>query len=194
VVPDSQLKEFVKRLIGDAKPPIEEALEEAATTLEAGNAEAASDIYAQILDADTENAGAIAGLIRCSIATGDHEAAQAIIDGLTPEMRKDASVSASIAALELAETSSTPDEVEPLLAKLEQNAKDHQARYDLAMAYYGSGQNQAAIESLINIIRQDQAWNDDAARLQLLKIFEALGHSAPLTMDGRRQLSSVLFS
>ena len=197
VVPESQLKSFIKKAIGDAKPPIEAALEQAAELLEAGDGKGASDVYAQILDADAENSGAIAGLIRCAITASDFDTAHAIIDGLTPQMLKDADVSAATAALELAEATSGEEgnvDIEPLLAQLGKNPNDHQARYDLAMAYYGSGQNQQAIEALIKSIRLDRTWNDEAARQQLLKIFEALGHSNPLTMDGRRLLSAVLFS
>ncbi|MBT4889408.1 MAG: co-chaperone YbbN [Rhodospirillales bacterium] len=194
MVPDSQIKEFVKRLIGDAVPPVEAALEEAAAALEAGEIETASHIYTQVLGSDSENTGGIAGLIRCSVAANDFDVARAIIDGLTPEMLRAPEVSAAIAALDLAETSSAPADVAPLEARLEKNPADHEARYDLAMAYYGAGQNETAIESLLEIIRRDQSWNDDAARLQLLKIFEALGPTHPLSNDGRRQLSSVLFS
>ncbi len=194
VVPDSQIREFIKKLVGDAKPPLEAALDEAAAYLEAGDAEAASNTYAQVLDADGENAGAIAGLIRCSIATKDFDTARAIIEGLTPEALKESLVSAAIAALDLAESTGETADVEPLLAKLAKKENDHQTRYDLAMAYYAAGQNQEAIDSLLEIIRRDRAWNDETARQQLLKIFEALGHGHELTMDGRRQLSSILFS
>ncbi len=193
-VPDSQINQFIKRLIGDAKPPIEAALEQAAELLAAGDPDGAHEIYIQIMDADTDNAVAVGGLIRCAVATKEFETAHEIIAGLTPELLRHPDLSAAVSALELAETSSTPDDVAPLQAQLEENPDDHQARYDLAMAYYGAGQNQPAIDALLEIIRRERSWNDEAARLQLLKIFEAIGHAHPITIDSRRQLSTILFS
>ena len=84
--------------------------------------------------------------------------------------------------------------MEPLQAAVEANPKDHEARYNLALALYAGGQAEAAIDALIEIIRQDRGWNDDAARLELLKLFEAIGPTEPVTMDGRKKLSAILFS
>ncbi|MBC8240015.1 MAG: thioredoxin [Alphaproteobacteria bacterium] len=195
-VPESQLKEFIGRLTDGAKLPVDAALEEAEVALEAGDVEGASTIFAQVLEQDGTNGPAIAGLIRCTTATGEYDHAREIIDGLTPELQKDTAVTAAVAALELAEQSGTPDAsaTVALMAQLEADPNNHQARLDLAVALYGSGQSEQAIEELVEIIRRDLTWNDDAARTQLLKIFEALGHSHPATIEGRRQLSAVLFS
>ncbi len=195
-VPESQLKEFIGRLTDGAKLPADAALEEAEAALEAGDVESASAIFAQVLGQDDASGPAIAGLIRCTTATGEYDHARQIIDGLTPELQKDTAVTAAVAALELAEQSGTSDAsaTEELVAQLEANPDNHQVRLDLAVALYGAGQSEQAIEELVEIIRRDVTWNDDAARTQLLKIFEALGHSHPATIEGRRQLSAVLFS
>ncbi len=193
-VPDSQLKQFIQKLVGDATLPIEGALEEGRAALDVGDIDRAAEVFAQVLGEDSENAGAIAGLIRCATAQGDHESAHQIIEGLTPAMLKTADVTAAISALELAEAAGPAADLSELVAKVEASPKDMQARFDLAMGHYGAGQNESAIEALLEIIRRDRSWNDETARTQLLKIFEALGHTDPLTQEGRRQLSSVLFS
>jgi len=97
-------------------------------------------------------------------------------------------------ALELAEDGGAGGDTEEFQAKLSANENDHQARFDLALSLYGSGKAEEALEQLLEIIRRDRAWNDDAARQQMLKIFEALGHSDPVTAEARRNLSTVLFS
>ena len=51
-----------------------------------------------------------------------------------------------------------------------------------------------AIETLVDLVKSHQSWNEEAARNQLLKIFNALGHADPITVEGRRKLSAVLFS
>lgn len=194
--PESQIKEFISRLTDGATPPIDAALEEAEALMEAGDVEGASAIFAQVLGHDEINGPAIAGLIRCTTATGEFDQAREIIDGLSPEVLKDAAVVATVTALELAEQSGGQDDsvTEALTVQIEKEPDNHQVRLDLAIAHYGSGNNEQAIGELIEIVRRDPAWNDEAARMQLLKIFEALGHSHPDTVEGRRLLSSVLFS
>ncbi len=196
VVPESQLKEFIGRLTGDAKLPLDAALEDADEALGTGDLERASAIFTKVLEHDEANGPAIAGLIRCATATAEYDHAREIRDGLTPELRKDPAVVAAVAALELAEQSGALDDSDTagLMAQLEADPDNHQVRLDLAISLFGAGQNEQAIEALVEIIRRDRTWNDDAARAQLLKIFEALGHTHPDTVEGRRQLSSVLFS
>ena len=69
-----------------------------------------------------------------------------------------------------------------------------QIRYDLAIAQFGTGASTDAISTLLDMIKNNRNWNDDAARLQLLEIFAALGATAPEVKEGRKQLSSLLFS
>ena len=105
-------------------------------------------------------------------------------------------VAGARAAVELAEQTGGGDtgEIEPLRQKVAANEKDHQARFDLAVALFGAGQREEAVDALLEIIRRDRQWNDEAARKQLLKFFDAIGPTDPLTVDSRRKLSSILFS
>ncbi|MBC8269654.1 MAG: tetratricopeptide repeat protein [Rhodospirillaceae bacterium] len=194
VQPESQVKAFIKRLTGDAKAPIEEALEQARALLDDGAPEQASAIYAQVLAQEQSSGPAIAGLIRCYLAAGEIEHAKSLIEGLEESTLKDGDVQAAMTALELAEAGGAGGDSEEFRAKLAANDNDHQARFDLAMSLYGAGNAEEALEQLLEIIRRDRAWNDDAARQQMLKIFEALGHSDPVTAEARRNLSTVLFS
>ena len=50
------------------------------------------------------------------------------------------------------------------------------------------------LEELLDLFRRAPKWDEEAARKQLLKIFEALGADDPLVVSGRRKLSSILFS
>ena len=192
--PESQIKSFIKRLTGDAKAPIEEALDHAKALLDEGDAEQASGIYAQVLSQDQANGPAIAGLIRCYLASGEADHAKALIEGLEPATLADGDVQAAISALELAEAGAEGGDVEEFRTKLAANENDHQARFDLALGLYGAGQAEAALEELLEIIRRDRQWNEEAARTQTLKIFEALGPTDPVTVEARRALSTVLFS
>ncbi|HJN24476.1 MAG TPA: co-chaperone YbbN [Rhodospirillales bacterium] len=192
--PESQIKAFIKRLTGDAKAPIEEALEQAKTLLDSGDAEQASALYAQILSQDQASGAAIAGLIRCYLASGEMNHAKTLIEELEDATLKDQDVQAAISALELAEEGAQGGDGEEFRAKLGANDNDHQARFDLALCLYSAGKTQEALEELLEIIRRDRTWNEEAARTQMLKIFEALGASDPVTVEARRSLSTILFS
>ena len=194
--PESQIKRFVERLVGPMGPsPLEQALEQAKDALDAGDFATASNIYGQILRQVPGEAAAIAGLVRCLVGAGDLQEARELVDGLDDDALKDADVESAVSALALAEQAGEADgDTAELQARLAQDPGDHQARFDLAMAHHGAGRNEQAIDELIEIIRQDREWNEEAARQQLLKLFEALGHTDPLTVAGRRKLSSILFS
>ena len=191
-LPESQIRAFIKRLAGNAKGPLPEALEAAATAIADGEAATAADIYSQILAQDPANGPAVGGLIRCAVSTGDLEGARQMASGLSDEVRKSADVAPALAALELAEKGG--GDLEPLRARLAADEGDHQARYDLAEGLYAAGQAAEAVELLLELVRRDRTWNNEAARTLLLKFFDALGGADELTKSARRRLSSILFS
>ncbi|MCP5367769.1 MAG: thioredoxin [Hyphomicrobiales bacterium] len=191
---ESQIKSFVERLMGGQKAPIDQALEQAQQALAAGDAQTAGAIYNEVLAQDPANTGALAGLIRCFVQIGELDHARELADSLETELRQTPEVAAAITALELAGAGSSDAEVEELRAKLAADANDHQARFDLATALFARGQAEAAMDELLEIIRRKRDWNEEAARTQLLKIFEALGPMDPLVAAARRRLSSILFS
>ena len=194
--PESQIKSFVERLAGPIGPsPLEQALEQAKQALDAGDHASAGNIYGQILRQVPGETAAIAGLVRCLVAAGDLAEARELVDGLDDNALKDAEIEGAISALSLAEQAGEADgDTADLQAQLARNPDDHQVRFDLAMAHHGAGRNEQAIDELIEIVRRDREWNEQAARQQLVKLFEALGHADTLTVAGRRRLSSILFS
>ena len=197
-LPESQVKAFVERVIEAAgtaqSSPLDEALAQAGEFLEANDYESAASLLSQILQHDAENVPAKAGLIRCLIAAGDTDQARALLASIPEDRREDAEVATAASALELAEKAADAGDLDQIRAKLEANANDHQARYELALALYAVGERAEAIDQLVEIVRRDRSWNDEAARKELLQFFEAIGPTDPVTVDGRRKLSSVLFS
>ncbi|MFQ5955915.1 MAG: tetratricopeptide repeat protein [Kiloniellales bacterium] len=196
-LPESQLKAFVGRLIAAAKgkdPALEEALDHARQALASGDFDTAGALFTQIHQRDPTLAAAIAGLARCLLARGETDQAKRLLDQAPDGAAKDPEVEAARAALELAGQGVDSGRVPALEAALRLNPDDHQARLDLAMAHYGAGRREEAVEGLLEIVRRDNQWNDAAARKQLLKLFEAFGPTDPLTVESRRRLSAILFS
>ena len=193
--PESQIKAFVERLTGTIGPsPVEQALEQAKAAFAAGDVAAAANLYGQILKHEPGNPAAIAGLSRCHASKGDLKKAGDVLDTAAKEHKDHLDISAARAALQLAEQASKAGDVGPLRAKVEANPGDHQSRFDLGLALLGQQDYAGAAESFLEIIKRNRAWNEDAARQQLVKMFEALGHKHEVTQSGRRKLSSLLFS
>ena len=127
------------------------------------------------------------------IAGGDIEQAKHLVDNAPPEITKASIFNEARTALELAQVKPQGSS-EALAQKLAANPDDHQTRYELAIAEFAEGKKEEGMDNLLHLIRRKRDWNENAARLQLLKFFEALGPADPLTLQGRRKLSSILFS
>ncbi len=193
--PESAVKQFVERLAGEAgAADISQALEEAEKVLEAGDAQSAAEIFAAILQEDRENVAALAGLAKCYLSTGDVERAEQTIALAPPDKLASQPLQGVKAAIELAKLGGQDNKLPELRAKVDADPTDHQARIDLALALAGAGEKEAAVTQLLESFRRDRNWNEQAARKQLVQFFDAWGPKDPATLDGRRRLSSLLFS
>ncbi|HYW59449.1 MAG TPA: tetratricopeptide repeat protein, partial [Xanthobacteraceae bacterium] len=159
-----------------------------------GNPGGAAEIYAELLAEDPENVAALAGLARCYFETGAVDKAKQTL-ALVPEAKRgDAAVAAVRSAIELAEQASALGPISELERKVAADPLDHQARFDLALAFNSKGKRAEALDQLIEIVRRDRKWNDDGARKQLVQLFEAWGATDEATVAGRKRLSSILFA
>ena len=196
-LPESQVTAFIDKLTAGIPAPGDntaELLSEAEATLAAGDAATAAAIYAEVLAADATNIPALAGLARCYVQTGALDQARQTL-ALVPEAKRaDAGVSAVQAMIDLAEQAASVGPVAELEQKIAANPLDHQARFDLAAALNAGGNRGEATQHLLEIVKRDRKWNDDGARKQLVQLFEAWGPTDEATVEGRRRLSTILFS
>jgi putative thioredoxin len=195
-LPESQIKAFVKKLMGGAgaSDPVAEALEQAKAAFAAGDFNTAGTFYSHILQREPDNVDALAGLGRVLLAGGDVKQARAALDRLPPDAANHPEVTALRTSLELAEQATAAGSPAELEARLQQNPADHEARFNLAMALFAQGQREQAVDQLLDQIKRDRTWNEEASRKQLVKFFEAFGPTDPLTLASRRRLSALLFS
>jgi putative thioredoxin len=194
-VPESQIQAFIAKIGGkNAAAEIAATLEEAAAALEAGDSQTAAAIYDAVLQQAPDNLDAIAGLATLLFEAGDTEGAEALLAS-APEAAKNAPAIAALRArMTLAAQADTLGDPVELEKRVAENPKDHQARFDLAMAQNARGERTKAADNLLAIVRADRAWKDDGARAQLLQFFEAWGMGDEATLAARRKLSSLLFS
>ena len=199
-LPEAQVKQFVQKLValgGGAAPPspIAEALELAKAALAANDIARAVNIWTQVVQHEPQNLEALAGLGRAALAKNELVQAREFLARIPADQASHSDVAALRAGLELAEAGAkSAGATAELEARLAANPKDHQARLDLASALFAAGNREAAIDHLLAVVRADREWNEQAARKQLLKFFEALGPTDPLTLAARKRFSAILFS
>jgi len=197
-VPESQLRQFVQTLIGpggeETTGGIEEALSVAVEALQQGDVSAAAQLYGQILQEDPGNPKAVAGLARCYLQSGDIDRAKQTLQLVRPDGASDEAIRAVEAELALKDNAAAASDLAFLQTKVEADPADLQARFDLALGLDAKGAREGAIDQLLEIVRRDRKWNEDAARKQLVTLFDAMGPTDPRTISARRRLSSLLFS
>ena len=197
-VPESQVRQFIDRLAGpagaDQAAEIEAVLEEAAGLLASGDVNGAAQLYGAVMQADPENAKALAGMAECMIAANQHERAREALTDLPEELSKDAAIQAVLKKLDQIEEARKLGDPFALEQQLSGNPDDHEARMKLAKIRNVEGRRDEAAEHLLTIMRKDRTFDDDGARRQLLQFFEVWGFKDPATVSARRKLSAMLFS
>lgn len=193
--PESTVKAFIDRLVGDEEADdLAAAIEHADKALEAGDLQTAAETYAAVLQHEPQNVAALAGLAKCYLKSGDIERAEQTIALVPPDKADHAGLASVRAALELARTAANAGDLAPLKAKVEADPADHNARIEYATALAAAGDKTEAVDQLLASIKRDRKWNEEAARKKLVQLFEAWGFKDPAAIEGRRKLSSVLFS
>ena len=196
-LPESEVKRFVEGLlkVAGGTMPGADLLAEARAALEAGDAQQAGELFSALLHDEPENGDAWGGLIRALIALGQEEQAEQALSQVPEKLAEHAEIAGARSALALTrEGRAARDQLASFQQRLEADPNDHEARYELATALNASNEREAAAEALLEILKRNRSWNEGAARLQLLKFFEAWGSEEPVVGTARRKLSAILFS
>ncbi|MCK5296964.1 MAG: tetratricopeptide repeat protein [Alphaproteobacteria bacterium] len=191
--PETKIRDFIWNLTGNDNI-IEVTLAEAKRNMESNNTEKAVSIYQEILNHDKNNPKAISGILHCNLKNKNLNAAKDFINTIPQDIISIPEITSAISAVELMEQSIEADSVKNLQKQLETNPKDQQIRFNIAMAMYAENNHEGAVNMLLEIVRMDKDWNNQAARKQLIKLFEAFGSEDPFTISSRRTLTSLLFS
>ena len=194
----SEIKAFVDRVVaangGEVESGLDSAVASAEQMLDDGDFEAAIETFSAILEEDANNIKSYIGLIKCHIAAGDLDQAEAILNGIPLEKSKSPEIEAVHAQIELAKQARDAGPINELALLVEKTPDDNDARFKLAQALHGAGQVEDAVEQLLELFKRDREWNDGAAKAQLFTIFEALEPNNEIVLNGRRKLSSLIFA
>lgn len=199
-VPESQVRQFIDRLGGpaggadDQAAEIAAVLEEASGLLAAGDVNGAAELFGAVLQADPENAKALAGMAECMIAAGQSQRAREALADLPETLANDAGIQAVVKKLDQIDEARKLGDPVAIEHELAINPDNHEQRIKLAKIRNVEGKREEAAEHLLTVMRKDRSFDDDGARRQLLEFFEVWGPKDPATIAARRRLSSILFS
>ncbi|SEQ55517.1 tetratricopeptide repeat protein [Sphingobium sp. YR768] len=200
---EGQLKQYLDQLLSqlpiesDEKAQLQEIAPLIAMgeeMLAGGENDRALSVFSQIAEMVPDNVEVVSGLARALVALGQLDEAEAVIAALPDDVAKHGAIDQARAAIALARDAKPVADLSGIEAKVAADPDDHEARFELAGGLMSNGDRDAAAEALLEIVRRDRAWNDGAARAQLLKIFEAVGLEDPWVSAQRRKLSQILFS
>ena len=195
--PEGEIREFIAKVAGPVDTQadqIEMLLGQAAELAESGQIGEAGNIYGQILSMDPENLKAISSIGHLYVREDNLEGAKGLLANLEEKQLASEEIKSLLSAIELAEQAQSLGEYAELESTVNSNPDDHQTRLDLAIALNAAGRREDAADHLLEIMKRQPGWNDDAARVQLLQFFEAWGMTDEITISARRKLSSLLFS
>ena len=194
----SEIKAFVDRVVaangGDVEDGLDSAIASAEQMLDEGDFEAAIETFSAILEEDANNTKSYIGLIKCHIALGDLDQAEAILNGVPLEIAQSPEVEPVHAQIELAKQARDAGPINDLALLIKKKPEDNDARFKLAQALHGAGQVEDAVDQLLELFKRDREWNNGAAKSQLFIIFEALEPNNAIVLNGRRKLSSLIFA
>ncbi|MAI49198.1 MAG: thioredoxin [Rhodospirillaceae bacterium] len=196
--PESQIKAFVDKLTEAAgtaqRDPLADALVQARELLAAENFEAAAGVYGQVVNHAPDNIDGLGGLARALAGLGEIDQAMEILAKVPEQHADQPDVALARAAIELAQQSAAIGDLSPLKSAVIADPKNHQARFDLAVGLFGAGQREEAIDHLVESMKIEPTWNEEAARQQLIQFFDTMSPTDEVTISGRRKMSAVLFS
>lgn len=188
-LPESAVRQFLDPHLKD---DLEQFLEQVDQLLERGEREHALAALEQAMGQVRDNTRIALKIAALKIEERDRDGARALLDALSEEARQSPEAKSVLAKIELAEKlSDLPDEA-ALRRRVERNPADSEARDRLSAVLYARDDVEGAMEQLLEIVRRDRAYGDDGGRLQLIKLFEALGGDNPLVQEYRRKLAGLL--
>ena len=160
--------------------------------------ETAALVFSEILKIEPDNISAKSLLARCLIKSDQLDDAEKIIDSLPVDTENNQDYISARSELEIFKNAKnnpiSNKEEEELRNNIYKEPENYQLKLDLSKILIAKGENEEAINQLLKIIEVNPKWNDGAARKQLIEIFNILGNENILVTEGRKKLSSMLFS
>jgi putative thioredoxin len=188
-LPEPQIRAFLdKHLPNEMDIMSEQAL----MLAEQGDLESALDLVDRALALDSTHVRAKVTKAQISHALGDRESALDLLNGLDELTRKDPQVAALLADLNLTQRLENAPDADQLRDRLANNPKDSEAHFQLALHAINAHNYEEALELLLNLMRIDRHFQDDAARKTMLEVFDLMGGEGPVVSRYRSKLFTLM--
>ena len=156
-----------------------------------GDFDTAMPMFMEILEIVPDSPIAVGGLAKCYIKMGEIEAAETMLSESTYQDKDE--IKEALAMLQMAKSAGEMGGLDELKTAYENDKKNMQAGLDYATALFGLGEHQQSIDLLLELFATDKNWNDGLVKTKLLEFLENLGFENPISIEGRKKLSSLMF-
>ena len=187
-LPESQVRAFIERILPS---PSEIAAAKGEELLAAGRHAEALQAFEEAVALDARNEDARIGQLEALVRLGRHDEARSVLNELSPLALEKPRAAALKAELGFAADSTV--DAAALERRIAANPADLEARLELARHYAHARHYEPALEQLLEIVRRDRKFGDDAGRRTMIEIFNLLGADHPLVARYRRELSAALY-
>ncbi|MDP2833634.1 MAG: co-chaperone YbbN [Pseudomonadota bacterium] len=188
-IPESEIREFLKRLIPS---PAGELHIAAGRARDQGNLAEALKLLGEAAQLDARNEAVRLDAADILVELGQLDEARRLFDSLSPLARMEERAQQVLARLGFAEGGRQSGDAAGLRSRIAEQPDDMAARMQLANQLVAAGRHQEGLEELLEMVRRDRAWNEEAARKAILAVFSLLGGLGPLVPEYRRKLARVL--
>ena len=188
-LPESQIRLFLDKHIESES---DQRMRQALLRYQQGDTDAALAEMGQILQADPDNENNKINYANVLIRENHLDEARQWLASLSVEAALKPEVRAMQAQLEFIEIVQNAPDPATLEKQLAEDPHNTEARYLLSAYAILQGQFEVAFEQLLEIVKRDRNYHDDAGRKALLKLFDLLGDNHELVSSYRRKLAMAL--
>jgi putative thioredoxin len=186
--PERTVRAFIERLLPNESEQLRRA---ALERRDAGDSAGALQMLTSAIALDAGNDKARIDAAEIALSLGLNEQAKTHIEALNPLYADDARVQRIQARLQFA--AGAPDEdLDSLRNLLAKNPTDLDARLRLANLLVTQRAYAQAMDELLEIIRRDRSFGDDAARKTMVSVFNLIADQEDLVSEYRRKLAAAL--
>ena len=188
-LPERAVREFIDRHVArESDAQVAQAMEQ----LRAGNAAGAIVLLEEARAADPDNSRVTLALAQAQAAGGDTDAAEATLDSLPPDVRDQPEAASLRSHLFFAGRVAGAPTAAELETRLAADPDDAETLYQLALRSVVERDYDKAMDLLLELMKKNRDYGDDAGRLALLKVFELLGDD-PRVSRCRSRMASLLY-
>ena len=188
-LPEGRVREFIDSLVPSQAEPLRREAEAARSR---GDLDATRRLLLEAIALDPKHEAARLDLVELLIDAGEFDQPHRLLDEVGNRARDGARVTALRARLALLQNAPTDADATDFETRIAADPGDHEARLALANLLAARQEFAGALGHLMQLVRRERSFGDDAARRTMIQIFDLLGSDHELVRQYRRELAAAL--